>query len=265
MIIRYGAGYNTVNIDDATRLGMPIFNTAGQNASTVAEVALMHILNANRQFSLSIEQAKRGESITNDMTVHELTGKTVGLLGAGNIAQYLVKMLQGFETPILAYDPYPSEKMRVMGVEFVPTPGELFAHSDIVSIHVPLTEKTCGMVDEQLLRLLKPGAILVNTSRGPIIREQDLIRALREGWLHAAGLDVVVDEPVQPENPLLHLPNVYVTTHIGASAYEAKLRVENCLVTTIVDFFAGKYKNAPPFNLINPDYLQGNTSLPNPK
>lgn len=251
IIIRYGTGYNNIDVAAATKYGIAIFNAAGRNAAAVAEIAILHILNAGRKFSKGIEQAKHNEMRIKDTECFELDGKTVGLYGAGAIACNLARMLSGFHVKILSYDLIENNNVKKYGVEFVKTPEELFRVSDIISIHIPLLPSTKGIINRHFFSLMKPNAILINTSRGQIVDEADLLDALKENKIRAAGLDVVCEEPMKNTNPLICQENAYVTPHIAASSFEAKLRVEKCLYQTISEFFDGKYESEFPNNFIN--------------
>lgn len=258
IIIRYGTGYNNVDVPAATRNGIAAFNAAGRNAPAVAEVALLHILNAGRKFTFGRDMAREGKwAQVSDLDSFELSGKTVGLYGAGAIARNLAKLLQGFDVTILAYDVMENEAIKQYGVSFVSSPEELFRKSDVISLHLPLLPSTKGIVNRYLLGLMKPSAILVNTSRGPIINEEDLLEALKEKRIRAVGLDVLCQEPFSSSDPLVNEPGACVTTHMGATSYEAKVRVEECLYQTIADFFDGKYETSTPNNFLNPEVLKG--------
>ncbi len=255
MIIRYGTGYNNIDVAAATRNGVAIFNAAGRNSAAVAELALIHILNTGRKFSKAIEQAKQNKNEIYDHECFELDNKIVGLYGAGAIARQLARMLSGFTVKILTYDVVENDEMKKLGAQFVKTPEELFKTCDIISIHLPLLESTNGLINKHFLSLMKPNAVLVNTSRGGVINEQDLLETLKEGKIRAVGLDVLRDEPIRNTNPLMQMENAYITPHIAASTYEAKIRVEECLFMTIADFFDGKYETSIPNNYINPPRL----------
>jgi phosphoglycerate dehydrogenase-like enzyme len=260
MIIRYGTGYNNIDLEAATRHGIAVFNTAGKNAAAVAELALLHILNANRKFSVGIEAAKRSKwSAILDSECYELDGKAVGLYGAGAIARNLARMLMGFDVRIYAYDIVENDEIKQYGVQFVSSPEELFSISDIISIHIPLLPNTKGIVNKKFLSLMKPNAILINTSRGAIINEKDLLETLNNKKIRAAGLDVLCNEPIQGTDPLVLHENTYVTPHIAACSYEAKVRVEQCLYETITDFFDRKYTTNIPANYLNPPDISKQT------
>lgn len=252
MIIRYGSGYNNIDLAAASRNGIAIFNAAGRNAPAVAEIALLHILNAGRKFTIGVEMARRSEWGMSDLDSFELDGKVVGLYGAGNIAQNLARMLAGFKVELLVYDIVQNDKITQYGATFVDSPEELFRRSDIVSIHIPLTEKTRGTIDRHFFSLMKPSATLVNTSRGPLVNEADLLEFLKAKKIRAAGLDVLCHEPIRGDDPLVLQENAYVTTHMAATSYEAKVRVEECLYQTVTEFFDGKYEKEYPMNYINP-------------
>lgn len=129
-------------------------------------------------------------------------------------------MMKGFEVRVLVYDPYlPEEAAKEYGVEFVDDMDDIFRRSDIVSLHIPLTGSTAGLVDKEKLALMKPTAYLINTCRGKVVKEQDLIDALKEGRIRGAGLDVLDTEPPAADNPLLKMDNVFITSHMGAASW----------------------------------------------
>jgi D-3-phosphoglycerate dehydrogenase len=167
----------------------------------------------------------------------------LGLVGFGHVARELVRKLSGFHMRVLAHDPYvAAETMSAHGVTAA-TLHDLLAGSDYVSLHCPLTAQTRHLIGERELRLMKPTGILLNTSRGPVIDEQALVRALREDWIAAAGLDVLESEPPAPDNPLLKMDNVVLTSHVAgyaANGVESRWRLS---VETVLALARGQ---APP-------------------
>ena len=250
IIVRFGVGVNGIDIPWATKVGIPVGNIAGANSAAVAEIALLHILNCNRRFTHCAEGV-RGGIWPSSLLGNELDGKTVGLFGLGNIPRQLVRMLSGFHVNILAYDPYVDPASAPQGAVIVSTVEELFSRSDIVSLHVPLTQQTEGIIDAHLFELMKPTAYLVNTCRGAVVNEPDLIAALQSGKLRGAGLDVVV-EPVDMESPLMKMDNVTVTSHLGANAWESDMRGEDMIADTIIGFFNGQH----PANILNKEVFR---------
>lgn len=253
IIVRFGVGMNGIDIEHATKLGIPVANIAGANAAAVAEVAFLHILNCGRHFAYCAESVKQDAWPAPAAALgRELDGKTVGLFGLGNIARQLVRMLSGFRVKIAAYDPYIDREQAPKNVMLLDSAEELFTVSDIVSLHVPYTPETDKLIDAHLFRLMKPTAYLVNTCRGGVVNEEDLIAALQNGELKGAGLDVLSEEPAGSDHPLLQMENVTVTPHIGAAAAESDLRGEEMIADTIIRFFQGEI----PQNILNKEVFK---------
>ena len=246
-IVRYGAGMDNIDIPAATEAGILVGNVPGANSAAVAEVALLHILNIGRRFSHCTEGCRNG-IWPSTITGNELDGKTVGLLGFGNIGKQLVRMMKVFDVKVLVYDAYfPDQDDEKYGVTFVKDKEELFRESDILSLHVPFNEETKGMIDKNVFAMMKPTAYLINTCRGGVINEEDLIQALKEGQIQGAGLDVLVQEPPEKDNPLLSMDNVSITSHMGAASLESEHRSQVIIGDCIADFFAGNV----PYNVKN--------------
>ena len=172
----------------------------------------------------------------------------MGLLGYGNIGRQLVRMMQGFDVNVLVYDPYLRDRSDANDrLHFVGSAEEVFRASDIISLHIPLTDETHGSINKEKFALMKPTAYLVNTCRGGVIDEADLIEAVTSGEIAGAGLDVLVHEPPEKDDPLLHLPNVFVTSHMGAASMESEYRSQVIIAKCIEEYFAGKM----PYNVKN--------------
>lgn len=238
-IQKYGAGLDNIDLAAAGACGIPVANVPGGNSAAVAEVALLHILNCGRRYSSCVEGVKKnGWPAT--ITGTELDQKTVGIMGYGNIARHLVRMLKGFQVRILVYDAFVNEAAEGQDVTFVNSPKELFAQSDIISLHIPCTEETKGTINKELFSCMKDGAIFVNTCRGGVVAEDDLVEALQTGKIAAAGLDVLVEEPPKPEHPLMQMENVFITSHMGAASYESEERSQRIMVDAIGRFLKGE-------------------------
>lgn len=237
-IQKFGMGLDNIDLDAAARNGILVANVLGANSASVAEVALLHILNASRKFYLCANRVKSGNWMAPPQG-RELDGKTVGLLGFGNIARNLARMLSGFQVRILAYDPYVKEAPEFPNVNLLSSQRELFEKSDIVSLHIPSTPETQGSINKSLFDCMKPGSYLVNTCRGTVVNETDLIEALKSGRLAGAGLDVLAHEPPQQDDPLLALDNVYITSHMGAETREAIDRSLVIMAEAIDTYLAG--------------------------
>lgn len=213
LVHKMGAGVNTIDVDAATRLGIAVANMPGANAPSVAEGAVMLMLAALRRLPELDRATRSGNGWPTDPTlgetVRDLGSCTVGLIGYGNIAKQVETIATAMGATVV--------HTNTRGAQGHPgwrTLPELLGASDVVSLHLPLTEHTKGLLDADALARMKPGAVLVNTSRGAIIDEPALVSALHDGPLQAAGLDVFATEPVDPGNPLLALDNVVVSPHV---------------------------------------------------
>ncbi len=212
LVHKFGAGVNTIDVEAATERGVAVANMPGANAPSVAEGTVLLMLAALRRLPVLDRATREGRGWPSDPqlgeTVRDIGGCTVGLVGYGNIAKLVAGIVAAMGATVLhtstGDDGLPGWR---------PLP-ELLGASDIVSLHLPLTADTDGLLGEAALARMKPGAVLVNTSRGPIVDEKALAEALRGGRLAAAGLDVFGVEPVLPDNPLLSLDNVVLTPHV---------------------------------------------------
>jgi len=227
VVARHGTGVEAIDRKAAAELGIVVVNTPEANVESVAEqcVAMMIIL-AKR--ILQADKALRGGdwSARYRLTGVELFGKTLGVIGIGRIGYRVAEIChQGFSMPVLYYDAIPNPKaetsLGARRVEF----DELLSQADFVTVHLPLLPSTQGIINEDALRRMKAGAYLINSSRGRVVDQQALIRALQEGWIAGAGLDVFDPEPLPADSPLLRLENVVVTPHMAAHTDEALLRM----------------------------------------
>lgn len=231
LVHKLGAGVNTIDVDTATRLGIAVANMPGANAASVAEGTVLLMLAALRRLPALDRLTREGKGWPSDPslgeTVRDIGGCTVGLVGYGNIAKTVETMVTAMGARVL------HTSTRDDGDPGWRALPDLLAESDIVSLHLPLTEKTAKMLDRDALALMKSDAVLVNTSRGGVVDEPALVDALRTGGLAAAGLDVFAVEPVAPDNPLLGLDNVVLTPHVTWYTADTMRRylefaVDNC-------------------------------------
>lgn len=195
---------------------------------TVAEMTLALLLSAARrvpQAHLHITQGRWLHTTDKQFfSGRNIAGKTLGIVGLGRIGTCVAKRVRGFDMKLLYHDVIRKRALEMkLGLEYR-TLNQLLQEADIVTLHVPLTEATCGLIGEPELRLMKRDAILVNTSRGPLVDEHALYRALNEGWIAAAGLDVFNEEPIQPDNPLLTLDTVVLAPHLAGSTKDCDLQ-----------------------------------------
>lgn len=215
VVARYGAGVDRVDLDAAARHGVTVTVTPGANANAVAELTVALVLALARPLVQGRERARAGEWPA--LSGIELAGRTLGLLGVGRIGSLVAAKAHGLGMHVLAHDPYVE---RAPDVELVPL-GELAERSDVISLHAPLTDETRGVVGDAFLARVRPSAVLVNTARGELVDEDALVRALDEGRLRGAALDVLAQEPPRTGHPLLGRDDVLVTPHIGPHTAEA--------------------------------------------
>jgi D-3-phosphoglycerate dehydrogenase len=214
VIARYGVGVDNVDLAVAREKGIVVTNTPGANSVSVAELALGLILALARQIPAAVEAVHQGQwprysGIT-------LEGKTIGILGLGAIGKQLARRLNGFDCKILASDPYADIAFAKDNQVELTSLDDLTERSDFISLHLPLLPETRGIVNDAFLSRMKKGSFLINTSRGEVVDEAALLKALQSGHLRGAGLDAFTVEPPDPKNPLLALPQVIATPHLGA-------------------------------------------------
>ena len=214
VISRYGIGIDNIDLEYARKKKVVVTNTPGANAASVAELAIGLILSLLRNIPTAIVTTKKGEwKRFNGFT---LVGKTVGIVGFGTIGKELARRLLGFQCTLLAYDPYlASESAKDFGVKLLPL-EDVLSRSDVISLHLPVTNETRRLVDLTFLSTMKPGSYLVNTARGDIVDESALLDALQSGHISGAALDVFSEEPPDISKPIFSNPKVLVTPHMAA-------------------------------------------------
>lgn len=214
VIARYGVGVDRVDLAAAQARGIIVTNTPGANAAAVAELSIGLMLALARQIPQANQGTRRGEWPR--LSGVSLAGSVVGLLGLGAIGQSVARRLQPFDCSLQAHDPFVSADLAIqLGVKLVEL-AALLANADFLSLHLPATPQTVGLVDADFLARMQPGAFLINTARGDLVDETALYRALQSGQLRGAALDAFRQEPPAADNPLFRLPQVIVTPHMGA-------------------------------------------------
>lgn len=221
------AGYDRMNLKLLRELKIPCANNGGANSWAVADQAVLLMLALYRRLILADKSVREGRwaaPITGANT-YEMAGKLVGIVGFGHIGKLVARRVQGFDARVQYYDKYSptAEEERQLNVTRV-TLEELFRTSDIITFHTPLTAETHHVAGRKLMGLMKPAAVLINTSRGPVVDEEALTEALKEGRIAGAGLDVFEKEPVEPTSPLLKLDNVVVTPHSAGTTWNTWYR-----------------------------------------
>jgi D-3-phosphoglycerate dehydrogenase len=242
---RAGVGVDNVDLEAATRRGVVVMNTPGGSSVTVAELALAMMLALSRHIAQATASVKGGKWEKKRFQGHELAGKTLGVVGIGNIGSVVVDRARAMKMSVVAFDPFVSEDAASqMGVELVPL-EEVWKRADVISLHVPLTEKTRNVVNAASLAQTKKGVLLVNCARGGLVDEKALADALASGHVGGAALDVFEKEPVSPDNPLLRLDGFICTPHLGASTEEAQAAVAVGIAEQLAAFLTrGEVKNA---------------------
>lgn len=252
IIVKRGAKPENVDYEAATKKGIVVAWTPGVNYVAVAEHALMLMLCLAKKTIPQMERLRGGAWRESDAGLQELCGKTIGIVGLGGIGRALCRMVGGFDVKFLAYDPYISPaQAKEVDVNLVSL-EDLLRQSDYVTLHATLTEETRHLIGEKELSMMKKTAHLINTARGGLIDESALLKALREGEIAGAGLDVFEPEPPEHENQLLHLPNVVVTPHMAGWSDEAVYREQKEATLEIKLVLEGESPRYP----INPEALE---------
>ena len=240
-------GYNVVDIDAARELGIVVTNIPAYSTDSVVQMVFAHLLAITNRVEHYTDENRRGRWSTNpdfcywDSPLHELSGKTFGIVGLGNIGMAVSRVARAFGMKVKAYTSKRIEELP----DGVSKAGldELFETSDVVSLHCPLTESTRHLVNADRLAQMKPSAILINTGRGPLVDEKALAEALDSGRIHAAGLDVLSSEPPAADNPLLTARNCFITPHLGWATREARERLLRIAADNLRGFIAGDVRN----------------------
>ena len=241
-------GFNVVDIEAARGKGITVTNTPGYGTPSVAQMTfalLLELCNHVKQHSDAVKQGKWaevGDFCFWEEPLVELAGKTMGIIGFGNIGSKVGDIAAAFGMKILAYDKNQTDQSHRTDFRWVEIP-ELLEQSDVISIHAPLTPENEGLINEKTLGLMKKNALLINTARGPIIDEQALAAALNTGRIAGAGLDVLSVEPPTSENPLLSARNCLTTPHISWATLEARSRLMNIAVNNLRAYLHGNPQN----------------------
>ena len=240
-------GYNVVDVDAARERGIVVTNIPAYSTASVAQMVFAHLLNITQRVGHYADENRCGRWASNkdfcywDTPLMELAGKRMGIVGLGNTGMATARIALAFGMEVVAFTSKSAESLP-RGI--VPcTMDELFDTADVISLHCPLNAQTYHLVNAARLQRMKPTAILINTGRGPLVNEEDLAEALRQGRILAAGLDVLSQEPPMASNPLLALDNCFVTPHIAWATSEARKRLLDVAVENL-----RQYLNATPVN-----------------
>ena len=247
LIVEAGTGYNNIDLDAAREKGITVCNIPAYSTERVAHTAILMIMNlaSSMRKQITMLHDKDHTNFTKCMQVDhvEINGKTLGVVGAGNIGREVIKVAQALGMKILAYNVPALEDEP--GIHYT-TLEEVLAESDYVSLHCPLMPATRHIINKERLALMKPTAFIINTARGPLIDEAALIEALQEGRIAGAGLDVQEVEPPSEDNPLYYMDNVILTPHMGWRGLETRQRLVSIVADDIKNFLAGT-----PINVVS--------------
>ena len=240
-------GYNIINTAAAKRRGIVVTNIPAYSTDSVAQLVFAHILNITNRVAYYAEENKKGRWSHNpdfcywDTPIPELAGKTLGIVGLGNIGQKVARIGHEMGMAISAV----TSKSPADLPEWIQktTVDGIFAVSDVLTLHCPLTDDTREIVCKRTIRLMHRGSIIVNTGRGPLVNEKDVAEALHDGWLGAYGADVMVSEPPAVDNPLLREPHAFLTPHLAWASLEARTRLMHIAVDNVKAFIKGIPQN----------------------
>jgi D-3-phosphoglycerate dehydrogenase len=249
VVARWGIGYDSVDVAAATRHGVMVLNTPGVVTEAVADMTFALMLGIARRIPYCDHAVRSGQ--WPNVFSGQLFGKTLGVIGLGQIGQAVVRRAQGFSMDILAYDPYCEDGLcEELIIEHMPL-EELLAESDFVTLHCTMCPETRHLINRERLQLMKPTAYLINAGRGALVDQAALTEALREGWIAGAGLDVLAEEPPDPHEPLLQLDNVVFTPHVSSFTTDTVVQVNARVCENVVEALSGQ---RPQF-IVNPEVL----------
>jgi glyoxylate reductase len=259
IIAQYAVGYDNIDVECATRLGIYVTNTPEVLTEATAELTWALILAVARRIVEADHFVRWGEWWRTKTAWHptmmlgvELKGKTLGIVGLGRIGSRVAEIGKAFGMRVIYYDLIRKEDLeKKLGIEYRDL-DTLLQEADIVSIHTPLTKETYHIINEERLKKMKRTAILINTARGAVVDTEALIKALREGWIAGAGLDVFEGEPIPPNHPLTAFKNVVLVPHIGSATYEARHAMAELVAENLIAFYEGR---VPP-TLVNKDVVK---------
>jgi D-3-phosphoglycerate dehydrogenase len=253
---RAGVGIDNVDVDAATERGVVVMNTPGGNTVTTAELAFFLLGSLARHIAAADASMKAGKWDRKLFSGIELYGKTLGVLGMGRIGGEVAKRGLAFGMRVLAYDPFLTEqRAKQLGVELVGDLDSVYRAADFITVHMPVTEQTRGMLNAEAFAKMKPGVRIVNAARGEIVEEKDLIAALESKKVAAAAMDVFSEEPLPADHPLRKLPNMVLTPHLGASTKEAQ---EKCGIE-VAEIIAAYLLTGEVRNAVNLPFIDAKT------
>jgi D-3-phosphoglycerate dehydrogenase len=251
VIAKHGVGVDNVDLKAAAELGIPVVRATGSNARAVAEMAISLAVALLKELPRLDTSIRKGQWLKPTFVGRDMQGSVLGLVGFGSIGQETARMARALGFGIVAHDPYGREAIKSFDAAAERSFEELLAEADVISLHCPLTNETRGMIGRAQFGKMKPGAILVNTARGGLVNEADLLAALLDGRIGGAGLDSFAQEPPNPDNPLWQAPNLIVTPHVAGVSHGSTRAMAMMAARQVIDILDGQ---APvPRNLVKLD------------
>ena len=250
-IARHASGYDNVDVAYATQKGILVTNAAGGNAVTMGEFTMGMMLSVARKFLPAVDGARTGNPDRTRYRGFELKGKTLGLVGVGHVGREVARLAKAFGMTVLGHDAFADpERLAGMGVTAASL-DDVLATSDVISLHVPLSKATYHLIGAKELARMKPDSIIMNMARGGILDEAALVEAVKSGHLAGAALDVVEHEPIEADNPVLHVENILAVPHIGGQTDEAFSNNSMMVARDVLAYARGER----PDHVINPEVL----------
>jgi glyoxylate reductase len=255
IVAQFAVGFDNIEVKEATKRGIYVTNTPGVLTETTADFAWALLMAAARRIVEADRYVRTGKWKVgwHPMMFQggDVYGATLGIVGLGRIGSSIAKRAKGFDMKVLYHDVIRRQDLeKELGIEYTEI-DTLLQKSDFVTVNVPLLKETHHLIDEKRLKLMKKTAILVNNARGPVVDEKALYKALKEGWIAGAGLDVFEQEPIPTSSPLLTLDNVVVAPHISSASFETRSKMAEMVAENLIAFFEGK---VPP-NLVNQEVV----------
>lgn len=256
IVSQIAVGFDNIDLNEATKRGIYVTNTPGVLTETTADFAWALLMSVARRVAEADRYVRTGKWKVSwhpaMLQGRDIYGATLGIVGLGRIGSSIAKRAKGFDMKVLYHDVIRRQDLeKELGIEYTEV-DDLLKRADFVTLNVPLLKETYHLMDEKKLKLMKKTAILINNARGPVVDEKALYKALKEGWIAGAGLDVFEQEPTPTSNPLVTLDNVVVAPHISSASYETRSRMAEMVAENLVAFFDGK---VPP-NLVNQDVVK---------
>jgi len=237
---RAGNGVDNIEMSGATKRGIIVVNTPESNIISAAEHTIGLLLSSSRNIVPANKILESGKWARKELTGSEMFGKTLGIIGLGRIGGLVTRRMQAFGMKVIAYDPYIADsRFEMLGVEKCVTLEEMLRRSDVITIHTPKTEETVNIIGDREFAMCKKGVRVVNCARGGLINEEALVRAIKEGIVASAGVDVLIGEP-KPISPLINIPECVVTPHLGAETWEAQVNVGVAVAEEVISALHGE-------------------------